>query len=227
MSPPPPLDLLPALLEGVVVTLQLTLGGCAVAVPAALAAGLARRSRRRALRWPAVVYVEVFRGTSALVQLFWFFFALPLLGLELGALTAGILVLGLNTGAYGAEVVRGALQAVPRGQHEAAAALGFSPRQTLARIVLPQALLVMVPPAGNLAIELLKNTALASMITLHELTFRAQTLRAATLRTVEIFALVLLLYFGLAQLLRLGAARLERALARGRDHGGMARGAAP
>lgn len=216
------MDLLPVLLSGLVLTLQLTAGAAALAVPAALLAGLGRLSPLPPLRWACAAYCEVFRGTSALVQLFWVYFALPLLGLELPALAAGIVVLGLNAGAYGSEIVRGAVQAVPRGQREAAAALGFSPRQAMRRIVLPQALLAMIPPAGNVLVELLKNTALASLITLHELTFKAQLLRGASLRTAEIFGLVLLIYFLVAQALLLGVRRLERRLARGRDHGGAA-----
>jgi len=210
---PPPLDLLPPLLSGLRVTLQVTVGGAVVAALAALLAGLARLSPSRLLRWPALVYIETFRGTSALVQLFWVYFALPFVGIELGALTAGILVLGLNIGSYGAEVVRGAVQAVPRGQREAAVALNFSSRQQLWRIVLPQALVAMLPPAGNLLIELLKATALVSMITLSELTFEAQVLRSSTLRTVEIFSLVLLIYFVVAQMLAFGMRSLERRFA--------------
>lgn len=218
---PRPLDLLPRLLDGLAITVQVTLGAAAVALVLALLAGLGRRARWAPVRVVATVYVEVFRGTSALVQLFWFYFALPLLGLSLGELLVGMIVLGLNTGAYGAEVVRGAIQAVPRGQWEAATALGFSRRQALARVILPQAMLAMLPPAGNLLVELLKNTALVSMITLQDLTFQAQLLRSENLRTVEIFGVVLVLYFALAQLLLIGVRRLEWMLARGRDHGGI------
>ena len=108
---PAPLDLLPGLIQGLWVTLQVLAGGAVVAVAAAFAAGLARVSRRPWWRVPAVFYIVVFRGTSALVQLFWAYFALPLLGVELEAMTVGVTVLGLNIGAYGAEVVRGAIQA--------------------------------------------------------------------------------------------------------------------
>lgn len=217
---PAPLDLLPGLLDGLGATLALTAGGAVVAVLGAFAGGLGRLSRRRPVRAVATAYVEIFRGTSALVQLFWFYFALPFVGIRLSALAAGILVLGLNIGSYGAEVVRGAVQAVPPGQREAARALGFSDRQVRWRIVMPQAALAMVPPAGNLAIELLKGTALASLITVHELTFQGQLLRSATLRTVEIFALVLVIYYGLARLITFAMGRLERHLARGRDAAG-------
>src|SRR5690606_19442194 len=103
------LDLLPALLQGLVVTLKVTAGAALLALPLAVTAGLARLSASPLVSWPAAVYVEVFRGTSALVQLFWFYFVLPLFGLKLPAMTVGIIVLALNTGAYGAEVVRGAV----------------------------------------------------------------------------------------------------------------------
>jgi polar amino acid transport system permease protein len=212
---PPPLDLLPPLLRGLLVTLQVTMGAAIVALVMSVAGGLGRRlasPRARPVRWIAVAYIEIFRGTSALVQLFWVFFVLPFAGISLSPLTAGIAVLGLNIGAYGSEVVRGALEAVPRGQWEAAAALNLTRTGTLWRIAMPQALPVMVPPAGNLLIELLKGTALVSLISLGELTFTAQTLRADTLRTTEIFTLVLLLYFGVASALTAGLRVLERRL---------------
>lgn len=212
----PPFNLLPPLLDGARVTLVLTAGGIAVAGPAALTGGLARLSRRRWLRAASLVYVDLFRGTSALVQLFWAYFALPLLGIRLGAMTVGILVLGLNIGAYGAEVVRGAVRAVPQVQREAGRALGFSDRQILWRVVLPQALPAMLPPLGNLSIELLKSTALVSLITLADLTFQGQVLRAATLRSTEIFGLVLLLYFLTAQTMSWGMRRLENRVGRWR-----------
>lgn len=217
----PSLDLLPALLEGVVVTAELTLGAGAVAIFAAFLAGLGRLSRRPWVKGPARIYVELFRGTSALVQLFWVYFALPLLGVRLDAMTAGIIVLGLNAGSYGSEVVRGAIQAIPREQYEAAAALNLTQRQTMWRVILPQATLAMIPPFGNIFIELLKGTALVSLITLNELTFQAQTLRTATLRSGEIFGLILILYFLLALTISSGMKRLERSLAIGRDWGGM------
>jgi len=213
---PPPLDLVPSLLQGLWVTVLLTLGGAVVGVVAAFSAGLLRLSRHWFLRLPAAVYVEVFRGTSALVQLFWFYFALPLLGVQLPAVLAGILVLGLNTGAYGAEVVRGAVRAVPKGQHEASIALNLSGVQRLWLVIVPQAALAMLPPWGNLLIELLKNTALVSLITITDLTFQGQILRQDTLRTTEIFLVVLLLYFLAALCITGGVRLLERRLSAGR-----------
>jgi len=208
------------LLRGLATTVELTLGAVALAVIIALMAGLARMSPRRALAWPAMVYIEVFRGTSALVQLFWFYFVLPFFGIELPAFAAGVLVLALNTGAYGAEVVRGAVLAVPRSQLDAAAALNLSRLQTLWRVVMPQAFPAMLPPAGNLAIELLKNSALVSLITITELTFAAQLLRAESLRSAEIFGLVLVLYFAVALCITGGVRLLESRAARGLERGG-------
>jgi len=203
-------ELAPPLLQGLGVTLQIMAGAVVLAVPLALAAGIGRLSSLRPLRWVTAVYVEVFRGTSALVQLFWFYFVLPLFGVQLPAMLVGIVVLALNAGAYGAEVVRGAIRAVPPGQREAGIALNLTRGQIMRRIVVPQAVPAMLPPAGNLLIELLKNTALVSLITITDLTFRGQLLRSETLRTTEIFSLMLLMYFAVALVITAGVRLLER-----------------
>ncbi|AKQ55215.1 ectoine/hydroxyectoine ABC transporter permease subunit EhuC [Bordetella hinzii] len=196
--------------QGLQVTLRITLGAALLAIPLAVLAGLARLSGQLWLRMIATVYVEVFRGTSALVQLFWFYFVLPMFGVRLPAILVGIVVLALNAGAYGAEVVRGAIQAVPSGQREAGVALNFTRRQIMRRIILPQALPAMLPPAGNLLIELLKNTALVSLITITDLTFRGQLLRSETLQTTEIFSIMLLMYFAVALCITAAVRWLER-----------------
>ncbi|WP_438857817.1 ectoine/hydroxyectoine ABC transporter permease subunit EhuC [Achromobacter spanius] len=202
--------LVPPLLEGLGVTLQIMAGAVVLAVPLALASGIGRLSTLRSVRWLSSVYVEVFRGTSALVQLFWFYFVLPLFGVQLPAMLVGIVVLALNAGAYGAEVVRGAIRAVPPGQREAGIALNLTRAQIMRRIVVPQAIPAMLPPAGNLLIELMKNTALVSLITITDLTFRGQLLRSETLRTTEIFTLMLLMYFAVALVITAGVRMLER-----------------
>ena len=213
---------LPGLLQGALTTVEITLGGCALAVVAAVCAALLKMYGPWPLRWLAIVYVEIFRGTSALVQLFWLFFVLPHFGVTLAPLTVAILTLGLNVGAYGAEVVRGAVSAVPRGQWEATVALNMTRIQALRRIVLPQAMVAMIPPWGNLFIELLKATALVSLITISDLAFKAQQMNATTYRTVEIFSVVLVIYFALSLLITIGMQQLERiaarGLARGRAH---------
>lgn len=209
---PPPLDLLPTLLRGLDVTLTLTAAGAALALVVAIVSGVARASEAPLISGIAGVYVEVFRGTSILVQLFWIFFVLPTppFNVSLTAFQAGVLALGLNVGAYGAEVVRGAIQAIPRGQIEAGIALNFTPMQRMTRIILPQAMVRILPPFGNLLIELLKATALVSLITLSDITFQALTLRQTVGRTTEVFTLLLILYFVIAYPLTLGVRWLER-----------------
>lgn len=207
------LPFLPFLLKGVIVTLQLTAVSLVIALVAAFISGLARRSPHRWARWPAGAFVEMFRGTSLLVQLFWFFFALPLFGIRLSPFTAAVLALGLNAGAYGAEIVRGAVNAVPSGQTEATVALSMSPYQRMRRVILPQALPAMLPPFGNVMIDLLKNTSLVSLVTVSELTFRAQSIRTSTGETTAVFGLLLVIYFAMAWSLSQGRAWLERRLA--------------
>lgn len=208
-------DFVPHLLRGIVVTLQIAIGGSLLAVFAAFTAAAAKLYGHPMVRAMASVYIETFRGTSALVQLFWLFYVFPHFGVVLEPLTVGVVALGLNVGAYGAEVVRGAVLAIPRGQLEAATALNFSGPQTVFRIILPQAFIGMLPPWGNLLIELLKATSLVSLITLSDLAFVAQQLNQNTLRTVEIFSLVLFLYLGLSLLITAAVRALERHVSRG------------
>lgn len=201
-------------LHGAWNTILLTAAGAQLAALCALVAGTARVSRDPILRTVSALYVELFRGTSALVQLFWFYFALPVLfGVSLSAFAAAVLVLGLNIGSYGAEVVRGAILAVPRSQHEAAVALGFTRRQRMWHVVLPQAARSMLPPAGNLLVELLKATALVSMITIADLTYAADRVREHTMQTGTAYGVALLLYFAIAQAIVAGVRVLERRLA--------------
>ena len=210
---------LPGLLEGSWITIQITLGGCLLAVVAAFTAALLKLYGPWPLRWLAIAYVEIFRGTSALVQLFWLFFVLPRFGLTMEPLTVAILALGLNVGAYGAEVVRGAVTAVPRGQWEGTVALNLSRIQALRHVILPQAIVAMIPPWGNLFIELLKATALVSLITISDLAFKAQEMNSTTYRTVEIFSVVLVIYLALAMLITIAMQQVERIASRGLARG--------
>ncbi|GAA1770781.1 ectoine/hydroxyectoine ABC transporter permease subunit EhuC [Kocuria aegyptia] len=200
---------LPRLLDGVLVTLQLTLGGAVGAFVLAVGLGLLSRSGTAALRVLARVVVEFFRGTSLLVQLFWLFFVLPLLGVRLDPMTVGILALSLNFGAYGAEVVRGSIASVDRGQWEATHALGMSGVHRMRRIIFPQAWALMIPSLANLLIQLLKGTAVVSFITLSDLTFRVNQLRQSTGDTLFAFTVGLVVYFVLAYALTLGMNALE------------------
>ncbi|MFI8738218.1 ectoine/hydroxyectoine ABC transporter permease subunit EhuC [Ectopseudomonas toyotomiensis] len=216
-------DLLPLLLQGAWVTVQVTFWGSLLAIVSAVIAALGRLSPIGPLRWLAITYIEIFRGTSLLVQLFWLYFVLPMppFNVEMSAFAVAIVGLGLHIGAYGAEVMRGAIRSVAKGQYEACTALNMRPSKRFLRIILPQALLAAIPPGTNLLIELLKNTSLVSLITLSDLAFRARQLDQATFMTLDIFALALLLYFLMAQVINLGMRLLEKRLSRGRMRGGL------
>jgi polar amino acid transport system permease protein len=203
------------ILQGALVTIELTILGCILALVMAFVAGLGRLSRRWYLRWLATVYIEFFRGTSIFVQLFWAYFVLPLFGLPLTPLQAAILALGLNVGAYGAEVVRGAVRSIGREQYEACLACNLTRYQTMRYVILPQAFIVMLPTFGNNAIELLKGTAVVSLISLADMTFQAQVVRAQTGSTAVPFLTILILYFLMASVISVTTRRLERRLAQG------------
>ena len=213
------------LLDGAWVTVQLTVISTIGGAFFSFLFGIGRLSSNRTARWISVSFIEVFRGTSLLVQLFWLYFALPLIGeaiginLRLPPVAAGALALSLNIGAYGAEVVRGALQAVPGEQHEVAKALDFTPRQTLWRISLPQAIPEMMPSFGNLAIQNLKDTALVSLISLGDLAFKAEQIRNFTQDSTTIYSILLFMYFGMALVLSAIMKLIERSVGRWRDGG--------
>ncbi len=200
------------LLSGAAVTAEIFLGAVPVLLLLAVLAGAARLSPWRPFRWLALGYIAFFRGTSALVQLFWLFYALPLLGVTLPAIAVAILGLGACMGAYGAEVVRGAVLAVPTAQREAALSLGLSQWQWRRVVLLPQASLLALPPFGNLLVELLKLTSLTSLITLHDLTFQAQSINAVLFRTGPILGIILAIYAFGSSLIDAGMDRLENRL---------------
>ena len=203
------------IVDGTFVTIAQFLLAALVAIAVALVMGLGKLSGNWLIRTPAVVYIEIFRGTSLLVQLYWIFFVLPLFGITLDRFTAGFLSVGLNIGAYGAELVRGAIQSVPKGQWEAAYALSMSPAKRMRRIILPQALSIMLPPWGNLLIELLKGTALVSLISVADLMFQARQINASTFLSAQAFGTALIVYYILARFMVTPFMRwLERAMAR-------------
>jgi polar amino acid transport system permease protein len=206
------------ILQGAWITVQLTLMGSAVAVVMAFVAGLGRLSSHRALRWMATCYIEFFRGTSIFVQLFWIYFVLPMTGLWTPTpMQAGVLALGLNVGAYGAEVVRGAILSVPRDQYEACIAVNLTRFQRMRHVILPQALPLMLPTFGNNAIELLKATSVVSLISLADMTFQAQVVRSQTGNTLLPFLTILVLYFAMSSVISFAIRRYERRVTRGLD----------
>lgn len=213
------------LLEGAWITVELTVYSTILGGIFSFVFGIGKTSHNWLIKGISVVYIEIFRGTSLLVQLFWLYFALPIAGeaigvdLRLPPVVAGVLALGLNIGAYGAEVVRGAIQAVPRSQHEAARALNFTPRQTLWWVSIPQAVPEMMPTFGNLAVQNLKDTALVSLISLGDLAFRAEQIRNFTQDSVTVYTLVLLMYFGMALVLTAIMKLLEYSVGRWKTAG--------
>ena len=213
----------PRFVDGTIVTVQQTVLAALLAVAIALLMGLMKLSKLVLVRYVATTYIEIFRGTSLLIQLFWIFFVLPLFGITLEKFTAGFIAVGMNLGAYGAEVVRGAIISVPRGQYEVAIALNLSPYKRMTRIILPQALLAMLPPWGNLFIELLKGTALVALISVTDLMFEARQINGSTFLSAEAFGTALIIYYLLARLLiSPSMLAFERFMARkmGRSPGG-------
>ncbi|WP_228977058.1 ectoine/hydroxyectoine ABC transporter permease subunit EhuC [Streptomyces sp. DH12] len=198
-------------LPGIWTTLQLLVYGAALAAVVAFTVGTARTHRSRFVRFAAAAYTEVFRGVSALVLMFWLFFVVPpLAGWQLLPMWAAVLALGLSYGAYGAEVVRGALNAVPTAQREAAVALSLTPWQRLRLVLLPQALPEMLPPLCNLLIELLKGTALVSLLGVGDVSFAAYLVRLATQESAQIYGAVLVVYFVIAMVIIRAMKALER-----------------
>ncbi|MER9275400.1 ectoine/hydroxyectoine ABC transporter permease subunit EhuC [Mesorhizobium sp. M0643] len=210
------------LAHGAWVTIQFTVYSILFGTVCSFAFGIGKLSKNWFIRWFSIVYIEIFRGTSLLVQLFWLFFALPIAGdmvgldLRLPPPVAGVLALSLNLGAYGAEVVRGAIQSVNPSQYEAAKALNFSSSQTVWRVALPQAIPEMMPSFSNLAIAALKDTSLVSLITLTDLTFAAEQLRNFYQDSTSIYTIVLLMYFGMAIVLSVIMRVLEFSVTRWR-----------
>ncbi|TIM28844.1 MAG: ectoine/hydroxyectoine ABC transporter permease subunit EhuC [Mesorhizobium sp.] len=205
----------PRLLSGTIVTVEQFALASALCIFLALLAGLMKLSPRASVRACATIYVEIFRGTSLLVQLYWIFFVLPLFGITLDKFTAGFVAVGLNVGAYGAELVRGGVLSVPAGQWEAAVSINMSPGKRMSRIILPQALVNMLPAWGNLLIELLKGTALVATIAVADLTFEARQINYATFMSAQSFGSALIIYYCLARfILTPFMRRLEKFMAR-------------
>lgn len=203
-------EAMPRLLNGIWITLELTALGAILAFAIAVVLGLMSSHRSKLVRIPARVVVEFFRGTSLVVQLFFLFFVLPQLGVDLHPLVCGVLGLGLNYGAYGAEVVRGSLNSVPAGQWEATTALSLGKVKRMRRIIFPQAWALMIPSLNNLLIHLMKGTAIVSFITIADFTFQLDQLKRVT-DTFFAYALVgLITYFLIALVLTLLMNALER-----------------
>lgn len=185
---------LPAMVMATGVVLKLAAGAMVLALLMGMLIALIRISGNRPLNAVAVVYVEVIRGTPLLVQLIYIYFVFPSMGISLSPVVAGIVGLGLNYGAYLSEVFRSSIQSVDRGQHEAALSLGYTPRKALFKIVIPQSLVVAVPPVGNYFVAMLKDTALTSVIAVVEIVKTSNVLASSTFQTIPIYTAAALMY---------------------------------
>jgi His/Glu/Gln/Arg/opine family amino acid ABC transporter permease subunit len=186
------------LLAGLMLTVELTIVVIAISLVFALLVALGAMSRFRPLRWLVNVYVEAIRGTPLLLQLIYVYYVLPELGIRLNSFTAGVIALTLNYSAYLSEVYRGGIQAIARGQHDAAAALGMTRVLAMRRIILPQAVRIVIPTLGNYFIGLFKDTALCSVVSIQEVVFTAQILAARNFQYFTLYTVVGLMYFAVS-----------------------------
>jgi len=205
----------PFILGGVGLTIFICIASIVLATTLALFGALGRLSRNAYVNGVASLYVSLVRGTPLLVQLYVVFYALPQIGIVIDPIPAGILALGFNYGAYMTEVFRAGIQAVPRGQREAAQALGMPESLVMRRIVLPQATRIVIPAIGNEFVAMIKDSSLVSVLGLQELLWRAQTFGRRDLQIIQSLLLAAVVYWGLTILFSFLQERLERRMARG------------
>ena len=197
-------------MEAAWVVLLITIATIALSWVFGLLAVLGKRSDFMLLRAIASFYVWFIRGTPALIQVFIIYFGLPQIGLNPSPCLAGVIALGLNSGAYVAEIIRSGLLAIPKGQFESSQALGMSHPETMVRIVLPQVFRIILPPLTNEAIAALKNTSLLSTITVVDLTLYAQTIISTTFRPFQFFIATAVIYLVMTTLLTQLSSWMER-----------------
>jgi len=201
------------LLHGAFVTIEITVGAIILGCLIGLLIGLGRLDpRRRVVYGLCTAYVSFIRGTPLLVQLFIWFFGLPHFGLNFPAFFCGIVGMGIYSGAYVSEIVRGAIQSIERGQMEAARSLGMPYPMAMREIVVPQAIVRMIPPLGNEFIALIKNSSLVSLLTIADLMHEGQKIISTSYRSLEVYLAIALVYFVLTNLTGLGLRLVERRL---------------
>lgn len=205
------INVIPTLLKGLKMTMLIAVSGIFLGFVIGLLVGLARSGKNRVIYRIAGVYVAIIRGTPLMVQALYLYFAIPMmLDFELPALSAGIIAIGLNSGAYISEIVRGAIQSIDIGQHEAGECLGLGKFQIMTSIILPQALKIMLPSLCNQFIISVKDTSLLTVIGVAEMTHQATQAVSQTFRTVEIYTSLALMYFILNTILSFLLSKLER-----------------
>jgi cystine transport system permease protein len=204
----------PILLGAVTGTIPVALASFAFGLLLALIVALMRLSRNRVLSTIARIYISVIRGTPLLVQLFVIFYGLPSVGVTISPWPSAIIAFSLNVGGYAAEVIRAAILSVPKGQWEAGHTIGMSRRQSLVRIILPQAARVSVPPLSNTFISLVKDTSLASLILVTELFRQAQQVAAFSQEFMLLYLEAAVIYWIICLVLASGQSALEKRLDR-------------
>src|SRR6266513_4419021 len=196
-------------------TIAYTIGTVLLGTMLGLVVGILRLGRWPGIDWLLLAYIELFRCTPLLVQIIWFYYALPVvIGIDIPATLAAVLVLSLYTGAFYAEIVRGGVNSIERGQWDAARAIGMRRGQVMRYVILPQAVKRMVPPFMNQSIIQLKNTSLVSTIAVADLLYEGQMITAATYRPLEVYTMVAVIYFAVLFPLTLMAQGVEYHLAR-------------
>ncbi|CAN5675908.1 amino acid ABC transporter permease [soil metagenome] len=205
-----------ALLQGALVTVELTACALLLGCVLGLLVGIGRLNpERRWLYGMCTAYVAVIRGTPLLVQLFILFFGLPHFGILLPAFLCGVLGMGVYSGAYVSEIVRGAIQSIDRGQTLAAESLGMTPAVAMRQVILPQAIVRMIPPLGNEFIALIKNSALVSLLTIHDVMHEGQKIISVSYRSLEVYLAIALVYFVLTGAVTLVLRHFEQRLRQG------------
>ncbi|MEM5457145.1 MULTISPECIES: amino acid ABC transporter permease [Paraburkholderia] len=205
-------EFLPILLKGAVVTIEITFCSFILSTVLGLVLALMRVSDNRIVSNAAATFINVIRGLPIIVQLFYIYFVLPDLGVQLSAFQAGFIGLGIAYSVYQAENFRAGIQAIDHGQIEAAQSIGMRGAMIMRRVVLPQAFRIALPPYGNTLVMMLKDSSLASTITVAEMTRAGQLIASSTFQNMTVFTLVALLYLGLSLPLVYGLRRLERRL---------------
>ncbi|KAB7572599.1 amino acid ABC transporter permease [Verminephrobacter eiseniae] len=212
----PVLEGWPELLHGAIVTVKITATSLVLGCIFGLLVGMGRLDRSKRLRYGiCTAYVTFIRGTPLLVQLFLLFFGLPQFDILLPAFLCGVLGLGIYSGAYVSEIVRGAIQSIDKGQMEAARSLGMSSGKAMRTIILPQAVVRMIPPLGNEFIALIKNSALVSLLTIADLMHEGQKIISVSYRSLEVYLAVALVYLVLTTLTGMALQKVEQRLRAG------------
>ena len=203
----------PALLSGTAVTVEITAASLVLGCVLGLLVGLGRLApQRKFIFGLCTTYLTLIRGTPLLVQLFIWFFGLPHFGILLPAYVCGILGLGIYSGAYVSEIVRGSIQSIERGQMEAARSLGMPYKIAMRRVILPQAFVRMIPPLGNEFIALIKNSALVSLLTIADVMHEGEKIISTTYRSLEVYLVIAVIYLVLTSVTTLILRRIEKML---------------